>query len=75
MNKKNDNVIHVKERKGEKNMQWCPITKSDCLVECAWFANGQCAFAGLHDISDSLDEIQERLIELDDTINHKNFSE
>lgn len=58
-----------------KNMMWCPITKSDCWDECAWFAEGQCAFARLHDISDSLDEIQDRLMTLDDTINNKDFTQ
>ncbi len=56
-------------------MAWCPITKSDCWDECAWFAEGQCAFARLHDISDSLDEIQDRLMTLDDTIYNKDFAQ
>jgi hypothetical protein len=54
---------------------WCPIVKSDCRVECALFVEGQCAFARLHDISDFLDEIQDGLVNLDETIKNKNFTE
>lgn len=56
-------------------MQWCPITKSDCRSDCAWFAEGQCAFATLHDISNSLDEIYNTMIELNDTITNKDFTQ
>lgn len=56
-------------------MAWCPVTKSDCWEECAWFSDSDCAFARLHDISDSLDEIQDRLSTLEDTIHNKNFSD
>lgn len=56
-------------------MGWCPVTQSDCWDECVWFAEGQCAFARLHDISDSLEEIRESIDMLESTINKKDFSE
>lgn len=56
-------------------MIWCPMAGRDCRDDCAWFAERECSLARLHDISDSLDAIQESLIELDDTIKRKKFSE
>ena len=60
----------------------CPLTKEQCTVECAWYAEEQCAFSRLHEISNSLDEISNSLdeihnilITLDDTIANTNFSE
>lgn len=53
----------------------CPLTKEQCTVECAWYAEEQCAFSRLHEISNSLDEIHNILITLDDTIANTNFSE
>lgn len=56
-------------------MIWCPMAGCGCRNDCAWFAEGECSLMILHDISDSLNEIQESLIKLDDTIKRKNFSE
>lgn len=56
-------------------MIWCPMAGCDCSDDCAWFAEGECSLMRMHDISDSLDAIQESLTELDDTIKRKKFSE
>ena len=57
-------------------MAWCPVTKSDCLDECAWFRQGECAFQRLHDVADKIEEIVDIvdcLDSLEKTIKNKEF--
>ena len=57
-------------------MVWCPLTKSDCKEECAWFVQGGCAITRLHDIGDKLEEVVEVvncLESLEQTIKNKEF--
>lgn len=49
-------------------MQWCPLTKTDCKKECAWFIEGECVFERLHDIANQLEEIKDSVDDLKDTI-------
>ncbi|BCJ92830.1 hypothetical protein acsn021_03990 [Anaerocolumna cellulosilytica] len=54
-------------------MEWCPIVKEGCKTDCTWFAEGECAFAKLHYISNSLEEIRESIDSLEKTIENKEF--
>lgn len=57
-------------------MQWCPLTKADCKEECAWFSQGECAFARLHEVADKMEEVVEViscLESLEQTIKNKEF--
>lgn len=54
-------------------MQWCPITQKDCKQECAWFAEGECAFIRLHEVANKMDEVVNALESLEDTIKNKTF--
>ena len=60
-------------------MEWCPIAKEESKKEkCAWFSEGECAFARLHDVADkleTLDDIVGSLESLERTIKTKNFTE
>lgn len=57
-------------------MQWCPLTKSDCKKECAWFSQEECAFARLHEVADKVAdavEVISCLESLEQTIKNKEF--
>ena len=55
---------------------FCPMTKEDCKMDCAWFAQGDCAITRLHDVADKLEEVVEVvdcLEALEKTITNKEF--
>lgn len=60
-------------KEGEKAMLWCPITQKDCKQECAWFAEGECAFIRLHEVANKMNEVVDALESLEDTIKNKTF--
>ncbi len=56
-------------------MEWCPLTKEDCKKSCAWFREGECAIAVLHDIFNTLDFVQDGVNALQETIESKDFTQ
>lgn len=52
----------------------CPLTKLMCTAECAWFREGECAVARLHDVADHLEDVQEAVYTLEETIRKTDFT-
>lgn len=49
-------------------MQWCPVIKTECVVECAWFVQGECAMVALHQLGNDVEELVEELKISNDTL-------
>lgn len=65
-------------------MKWCPITKSDCMSDCAWFKEnrrkhqdhieGVCSLLEMGRISNRLKEVNDNINKLEQTIRNTDFT-
>lgn len=54
---------------------YCPLTREECKIDCAWFVEGDCAIIRLNNITDQLEYVQDAVNALEETISKKNFAE
>ncbi len=55
-------------------MAKCPLTREDCIVDCAWFREGECVTTLLYDVLDTtLDDLISSIDSLEQTVKNKDF--
>ncbi len=51
----------------------CPLTGHGCMMECAWFRDGECCVSTLPDLVEKMEDAVTSIAELEQTVRNKDF--